>query len=188
MLPYEEPPNPYQTTMDFEGLTLPGSIFYQLCEDHIFHTPAPQEQISVYSVFLRRTDVLDTHARPRVIHPREAAVIMWDYLKEADRENFIVMLLDTKNQIIGINTVGIGILDSVQIHPREVFKPAILANAASIIISHNHPSGDPTPSRRDKETSENIKAAGEILGIEVLDHIIIGEEGQYESLKELGYM
>lgn len=73
---HEEPPAPYQRTMDFEGLTLPGSIFYQVNEEHIFHTPAPQEQISVYSVFLRRTEVLETHAKPRVIHPHEAAVIM----------------------------------------------------------------------------------------------------------------
>ena len=103
-----------------------------------------------------------------------------------DREHFVVLLLDIKNKVIGINTVSIGNLDSSIAHPREVFKPAILSNAGSILLAHNHPSGDPTPSREDIEITHRLVNAGNILGINVLDHIIIGDG--YRSLKEAGHM
>lgn len=84
-----------------------------------------------------------------------------------------MLLLDTQNRVIGINTVSIGILDSSLVHPREVYKPAIIANAsASIILAHNHPSGDPMPSHEDRRVTERLVQAGKILGIEVLDDVI----------------
>ena len=81
-----------------------------------------------------------------------------------------------------------GILDSTVVHPREVFKPAILSNAASILVGHNHPSGDPTPSGEDGQVTERLQQAGDVLGIDLLDHVIIGEEGRWVSLKERGML
>ena len=100
----------------------------------------------------------------------------------------MVLMLDTKNRVIGINTVSVGILDSALVHPREVFKPAILCNASSIILAHNHPSGDPSPSFEDQRVTKRIKEAGDLLGIEVLDHVVVGEQGRFCSLKERGMM
>jgi len=110
---------------------------------------------------------------------------MRSYLEGADREHFAAILLDTKNGIIGIHTVSIGALNTSIVHPREVFKAAILANAAGIIVSHNHPSGNITPSEDDKAVTQRLRDAGTILGITVLDHIIIGEDG-YFSFKAQG--
>jgi len=104
---------------------------------------------------------------------------------EYAEENLWLITLDTKNFITGIFTVSTGSLNSSIVHPREVFKRAILQNAASIIICHNHPSGDPTPSQDDINTTKRIYDAGKILGIELLDHIIIGDN-RYISLKERG--
>lgn len=95
----------------------------------------------------------------------------------------MVLMLDAKNQVIGINTVSVGNLASTPVHPREVFKPAILSNAAAVILCHNHPSNDPTPSADDKKLTGQLKAAGDALGIPVLDHIIITDSEKYYSFK-----
>jgi len=86
-----------------------------------------------------------------------------------------VVLLDRKNKVIGLNTVSVGSLTASICHPREVFKAAILANAAAVILGHNHPSGDPQPSQEDRVLTARLAAAGQLLGIEVLDHIIVGD-------------
>lgn len=96
--------------------------------------------------------------------------------------------MDTKNQPIAINVVSVGTLSSSLVHPREVFKPAILSNSASIILSHNHPSGDCTPSSEDISVTARIKESGKLLGIELLDHIIIGDMDGYISVKEKGIL
>jgi len=119
--------------------------------------------------------------------PQEAVSLLRAYLEGADREHFCVALLDIKNRVIGINTVSVGSLNATVVHPREVFKPAVLANAAGVILFHNHPSGDPTPSREDVELTGRMVQAGDILGICVHDHLVVTEEG-YASLKELGFM
>ena len=123
-----------------------------------------------------------------ISQPLDAARIIKAYIGNSDRENFVVACLDTKNNITAINTVSIGTINSASAHPREVFKIAILANSASIIIAHNHPSGDPSPGREDIELTKNIVDAGKILGIEVLDHVVIGYDEQYVSFKEIGLM
>jgi len=105
----------------------------------------------------------------------------------ADREMFVVVCLSGQSRINAINTVSIGTLDYSLVHPRETFKPAILSNSASIILVHNHPSGDPTPSRDDKEITSRAIEAGKILGIGVLDHLIIGED-RYHSMRDSGDM
>ena len=117
-----------------------------------------------------------------------ASTILHSYLADVDREHFIILLLDQKNQVIGINTVSMGSLTASIVHPREVFKPAILSNAASLICGHNHPSGDCQPSREDRALTKRLVEAGQLLGIPVVDHIIIGGEGRYFSFADEGLL
>tara|TARA_B100001964_G_C14186898_1_gene579052 strand:- start:559 stop:1008 length:450 start_codon:yes stop_codon:yes gene_type:complete len=98
-----------------------------------------------------------------------------DELTSFDREAFYVIALNSKNKILGLNLVSLGNLTSSLVHPREVFKFAILQNSASIILIHNHPSGDPNPSQDDIEITQRLKKSGDVLGIKILDHIIIGK-------------
>lgn len=106
-------------------------------------------------------------------------------LFEADREYFVILILDARSRMTGINVVSVGSLTASFVCPREVFKPAIVGNAASIILIHNHPSGDSTPSREDTEISQRLKECGKMLDIQVVDHIIIGENS-YTSMADLG--
>ena len=109
--------------------------------------------------------------------PEDAAEIAAKHFEDmaSDREVFSVILLDVKNRVIGINVVSIGSLSASVVHPREVFKAAILANAANIILTHNHPSGDPAPSKEDINITARLVQAGRLIDIPVLDHIIIGD-------------
>jgi DNA repair protein RadC len=105
--------------------------------------------------------------------PDDAARVLRAILPE-DREGFAVLMLNARHRVTGANLVSVGSLNASVVHPREVFKAAILANAASIIVGHNHPSGDPDPSREDLEITARLVRAGELLGIAVLDHVILG--------------
>jgi len=104
-------------------------------------------------------------------------------LGEAQQEEFHILMLDSKNKILREERVSIGLLNSSLVHPREVFKAAIKEAANAIIIVHNHPSGDPTPSKEDLEVTQRLMEAGEVLGIRVLDHVIVGKQS-YWSWKE----
>ncbi|WP_338826369.1 JAB domain-containing protein [Neomoorella thermoacetica] len=115
--------------------------------------------------------------------PSAAALFLKNFLGERDRECMVAIHLDLKRKINSVEIVSIGTLNSAPAHPREVFKGAILANAATIILGHNHPSGDPTPSKEDIELTRRMVEAGRILGIEVVDHIILGDDG-WVSLRE----
>ena len=119
--------------------------------------------------------------------PEIVAAIAESYLRNSDREQCLCLALDTRNNLIGMNTISIGSLDCSVVHPREVFKFAILANASSIILAHNHPSGDLTPSDDDVRLTKRLMEAGEIIGIDVLDHIIIGG-GTYKSIAAAGLL
>lgn len=123
-----------------------------------------------------------------VIHASVAAQIFRSHLAGADREHFLALLLDTRNHILGINTIGIGTLDECLVHPREVFKPALIMGAASVIVGHNHPSGDPEPSPTDLATTLRLRQAGELLRVPLLDHVIVGSGKSYVSLKERGLL
>jgi DNA repair protein RadC len=103
-----------------------------------------------------------------------------------DREQFLVCCLDAKHAIIGVNVVSIGSLSLCIVHPREVFKPAILLNSSAIICAHNHPSGDPSPSPEDRQLTTRLRQAAELLGITLLDHIILGD-GQTHSFADQGW-
>ena len=127
---------------------------------------------------------------PREIRcPEEAynAIRVTTNVQAEAQEVFGILILNIKNRIVAVHEISRGTLNSSMAHPREVFKPAILHNAASIICFHNHPSGDPEPSREDVELTNRLVEAGKIMGIEVFDHIVVGDEG-YVSLKERGVM
>jgi len=109
------------------------------------------------------------------------------YLMQETKEHFTTLHLDGKNRIVCMDVVSIGSLNQSIVHPREVFKTACLSNAAAVILVHQHPSGDPNPSREDMEITRRLKEAGEIMGIRVLDHIIVGD-GEYVSFVERGLL
>jgi DNA repair protein RadC len=111
---------------------------------------------------------------PPIREPAAVAARLTDLIGKKDREHFVVFHLDTRHRVRSYEVVSIGSLMAAIVHPREVFKGAILANAAAIICGHNHPSGDPSPSEDDCSLHERLCKAGEILGIEVLDHVIVG--------------
>jgi DNA repair protein RadC len=108
-------------------------------------------------------------------------------MRESKKETFVELCLDTKNQVIRESTVSIGSLNANIVHPREVFRFALIESAAHIIVAHNHPSGDPTPSREDIEITKKLTETGKIMGIDVLDHVIIGD-GRHFSMKEAGHI
>jgi DNA repair protein RadC len=101
------------------------------------------------------------------------------------KEAFVVLVLNTRRRILGHNLVSLGTLDTCTVHAREVFRPVIVAAGSAIILAHNHPSGDPTPSEADIKVTRELIRAGQLLKIEVLDHVILGEK--HASLRELGY-
>lgn len=145
-------------------------------------------RIPSYRVQLVRESTLTCDCQPEAItSPQAVADVVMEHLRYQDREHFIILLLDTKNRIIGINTVSIGTLNASIVHPREVFKPALIMGANSIILIHNHPSGDPSPSSEDMDVTKRLVEAGNILGIAVRDHIIIGD-GCFYSFKDKGLL
>ena len=118
--------------------------------------------------------------------PQDVSDLIMEELRYLDREVMRLLILDTKNQVIATPTVSVGVLDASMVHPREIFKDCIRRSAASVIVVHNHPSGDPSLSANDIEVTRRLRRAGEILGIDVLDHIIIGDN-RFVSLKEEGF-
>lgn len=120
--------------------------------------------------------------------PEDAVNIGKGFMRihEEPEEYMYMICMNTKNKIIGVFEISHGSVNSSIVSPREVFQKALLANAVSIIVMHNHPSGDPTPSREDIEVTKRLVEAGKIVGVEVLDHIIVGD--RYSSLKEKGYL
>lgn len=121
----------------------------------------------------------------RIQTPLHAYNLLKDDLVHKKREHFVIILLDAKGFLIRTEVVSIGTLTNALVHPREVFHPAVRHNAASIILAHNHPSGDPTPSQNDYSMTEQLVASSKVMGIAVNDHLIIGKDG-YVSLREKG--
>ncbi|MGM1034705.1 MAG: RadC family protein [Bacillota bacterium] len=135
----------------------------------------------------RRINNLNDQDRYVIRSPEDGANYCMEEMRFLSQEHFVCLYLNTKNQVLQKTTVFIGSLNASIVHPREVFKEAFKRSAASIICLHNHPSGDPSPSREDIEVTKRLVECGKIIGIEVLDHIIIGEH-KYVSLKEKGYL
>lgn len=146
----------------------------------------PKKRINIVSLKLVKESSL-LYKERSVRSPEDGYQLMKLFLADKDREYFIVASLDTKNQPLSINVCHIGSLNASIVHPREVMKSAILSNAASIIVGHNHPSGLPEPSKEDIEVTRRLAEAGKIIGIDLLDHIIVGDES-FISLKEKGYL
>lgn len=145
----------------------------------------PTKRVDIVSVKLvKEANIL--YKNRRIRSPRDCYELFKEFLGEVDREYFVVMCLDIKNQPTNISVVHIGSLNASIVHPREVLKTAILSNAASIICCHPHPSGDPTPSQEDIEVTNRLVEASLIVGVEMLDHIVLGDDS-YVSMKESGY-
>ena len=125
--------------------------------------------------------------RPQVTAPADAARLLFSLLDAEPSEVFGVLLLNTKHRVLAWSTVSRGSLDKTIVEPREVFRVAILGNAAAIILAHNHPSGDPTPSPNDHELTRRLIAGAALMGIDIADHVIVGNEtAKYFSFKEAG--
>ena len=146
-------------------------------------TKAKQARIPIYRVTLVREGKMPTY-ESRIRSSANAYSVLQEFLADTDREHFVILMLDQKNQVIGINTVSVGSLTASIVHPREVYKPLILSNAAAVILGHNHPSGDPQPSHEDRAITQRLKEAGALLGINVLDHLVIGADGRYFSFAD----
>jgi DNA repair protein RadC len=141
---------------------------------------------TIYEVVRIKQVIKEVEANEKFVirSPQDAADVAAQFIGDDDREVFFVMCLNTKNQVVAVHRCHVGGLNASIVMPREVFKSAILNNSASIIVSHQHPSQDVTPSREDIEVTSRLVECGKILGIEVLDHLIINTKAKYYSLKE----
>ncbi len=135
----------------------------------------------------KRMAAMAAGERPVVRSPQDAAELMLPRLRYEKKELFIALLLSTKNHVLASPTLAVGTLSASVVDPRELFREAINHNAASVVLVHNHPSGDPTPSQEDVALTRKMSEAGRLLDISVLDHLIIGD-GKYVSLKEKGIL
>lgn len=170
---------------DFEGLyNLKDATIEELLKiNGIGQTKAIQ--LLATMEFGRRISRLPQQDRYVIRSPEDGASYLMDEMRFLTQEHFICLYLNTKNQVIHQRTVFIGSLNASIVHPREVFKEALKRSAASMICFHNHPSGDPSPSREDIEVTKRLVECGKMIGIDVLDHIIIGDQ-RFVSLKEKG--
>ena len=135
----------------------------------------------------KRISLAVSDYRPQINSSRDAANLLMDDMRHLEQEVFKIILLNTKNKVLGLETIAVGGLNQAGVEPREVFRSAIKKNVHAIILAHNHPSGDPEPSEEDFLLTKRLLTASELIGIPILDHIIIGEYG-YASFKEKNLM
>lgn len=147
---------------------------------------AKSSQIMAALELGRRIASLAPEERSQISCPQDAANLLAADLELQAQENLVVLLLNTRNQVVARRTIYIGTVNSSAVRPAEVLRPAIRENAPSIIVAHNHPSGDPTPSPEDVSVTRDLAAAGKLMDIELLDHLVIGRGGRFTSLKEKG--
>jgi DNA repair protein RadC len=166
--------------------------FWRVCaEDLVAYPgvgPSTAARVVACLELSRRAAAWPAGRTSTVCTPEEVAMLFRGRVRGLDREHFWALALDTKNHLRRVIEVSVGSLNASVVHPRELFKDAVRASAASVIIVHNHPSGDPTPSGADVQLTRRLSRAGDVLGIEVLDHVVIGESGAWSSLRELGLM
>ncbi|MGO8671482.1 MAG: RadC family protein [Capsulimonadaceae bacterium] len=148
---------------------------------------AKATQIKAAIEFGNRASLFTAQPRVTIDGPRDIANLLMSDMRYLRKEVLKSIMLDSRNRVIAIRTVSIGDLTNSIVHPREVFKEAIVMSAAAIAVAHNHPSGDPSPSIDDVSITKRLISAGEILGIEVVDHIVIGD-GVFASLKDRGLL
>jgi DNA repair protein RadC len=149
--------------------------------------PTTDDVTQIESVTYRPVSRPPRRALGRQLHSSVDVHAQLVSLRKADREHFVVFDLDVRHRIIARRVVHIGTLSGVEVHPREVFRDAVVNCAAALILSHNHPSGDPSPSRQDIELTARLRQVGELLGITILDHVIVAADG-FVSLAERGWL
>lgn len=143
--------------------------------------------VPLFTTRLVRERTFDFATRDQLRSPADAAAVLTEYFRDRDREEFVVAFLDTANTLTGLHVASVGGLAVSIVEPRQVFKAAVLANASALLLSHNHPSGNPEPSREDVAVTKQLVEAGRVMGIPVHDHLIITGHG-YTSLAERGLM
>ncbi|MDW7731242.1 MAG: DNA repair protein RadC [Methanolobus sp.] len=148
---------------------------------------AKAAQIAAVFELARKLEGFTDEPKRKIRSPADVYSLLYPRMREQKRERLVALLLDTKNHVLREEVISIGSLNANIVHPREVFKAALMESCASVILSHNHPSGDPTPSREDIAVTEKLVEGGKLLGIDVLDHVVIGD-GRYVSLKDEGYV
>lgn len=150
--------------------------------------PAKAAQLKAAVELSRRIAQVTAGERPRIVDTLEAAAsLVRPHLLDKQKEHFVALLLNARHQLIRLSPIAVGSLSATLVHPRELFKEAIAASAAAMLVAHNHPSGDPTPSEHDVQLTARLVDAGTLLGIEVLDHLIVARDGVV-SLRAAGLM
>lgn len=150
--------------------------------------PAGAARVLACLEMSRRASVWRSGPKKTISTPEDVVELCWPQLRGADREHFWSIALNTKNHLVRMVEVSVGSLNASIVHPRELFRDAVRLSAASVVVVHNHPSGDPSPSGADIQLTRRLVKAGDVLGIEVLDHVIVGDGGEHSSLRELGLM
>lgn len=156
-------------------------------EVHVAYRDALFSGVPLYTTRLVRERTFTFPTRDQVRSPSDAAAVLAEYFSDRDREEFVVAFLDTANTLTGLHVASVGGLAASIVEPRQVFKAAVLANAAAVLLAHNHPSGNPEPSREDVAVTRQLVEAGKVMGIPVHDHLILTDH-RYTSLAERGLM
>jgi len=177
----------HRMLMHFEGLKLLKDATIEELTSIKGIGPAKGVMILAAIELGRRLNNFKSAEQITIRSPKNGADYVMEDMRTLKQEHFVVIFLNTKNEIIHRETIFKGSLNSSIVHPREVFREAVKRSAASIICFHNHPSGDPTPSQEDIHVTRRLADSGKMMGIEVLDHIIIGDR-KFTSLKEKGYL
>lgn len=146
--------------------------------------PSPTDEPRVRMVEVRLVE--EPKAFYQVLGPRDVARLLRELIGDADRENFVAVYLDTRHRVSHVQTVSVGHLSASLVHPREVFKGALLANAQALVVGHNHPSGDVTPSIEDRKVFDRLAEVGRLMGIELLDSVVVGPSKQFWSTVQNG--
>lgn len=150
------------------------------------HGLGPVRAAAVIAAFGLARRLSEEGFRPGTLvrHGGDVAQVVRHTARGSRRENFFVVLLDVRSRVMALHQVSTGVVDSAPVHPREVFGPAVREAAVAVVIAHNHPSGDPSPSRQDHEVTDRLKSAGTLLGIDVLDHVVVGTDRYYSFADE----
>ena len=169
---------------EFDGLAgLARAGYAELCKQRGLNHAKTSEIMAALELG-RRIASLAPEERAQISCPQDAASLLIAEMEPQVQEHLVVLLLNTRNQVVARRTIYIGTVNSSAVRPAEVLRPAIRENAPSIIVAHNHPSGDPTPSPEDISVTRDLAAAGKLMDIELLDHLVIGHGGRFTSLKE----
>jgi DNA repair protein RadC len=167
---------------DGKGVTAPGA------EESTVALRVKRSRVPLYRIVLDRTGSIAKEGSAVVTCGVEAAKLIRQFLGDVPEEHFVLLVLDARRRVIGMSEVSVGTLSASLVHPREVFRAAILLNGAAIIVAHNHPSGDCSPSSEDRDVTRRLQRAGELLGIPVADHIVLGEGENHFSFRERGLL